>query len=179
MSLVVEDGTGVQDAESYATVAYVDAYWAARTHDANSATWAHVDNTTAKKEGALRSATEYLDQVYGPYYKGVRKGYVQGLLWPRTGALDELEYPLPALPEELKKAVAALAVRASAGPLMPDIDQAGAIKRTTNKVGSLEETIEYASPGETTKVYGTVDGLLSSLVTNGQGAPTGGNWVWR
>lgn len=180
MSIVVEDGTGVNGAESYATVAFVDAYWAARTNDANAAIWTGLG--TPAKEGALRSATDYLERVYGPNYVGVRKGYVQGLLWPRTKTKDDVGYPLPDLPVELQKAVAELAVRAGSAALAPDVDQTGMIKRETKKVGPLEKTIEYATPtgpASLGKQYGTVDGLMALLVKTGRGASESSAWAWR
>lgn len=177
MALVVEDGTGVQGAESYASVTFADAYWAARTHDASYTTWSAVGNTTAKKEGALREATAYIDSVYGPHYKGARRGYIQGLLWPRTGAMDERNYPLPDLPEELKRAVAELAVRATAGPLAPDSARDNMIKREKKKVGPLEKEIEYMDGASTESRYGAVEGMMALLVNNS--ANGSASWLWR
>lgn len=39
MSLIVEDGTGLPDAESYASVAFADAYFTAR----NNSAWTGTD----------------------------------------------------------------------------------------------------------------------------------------
>ena len=56
-------------------------------------------------DGAIREATSFIDGAYGPYYRGVRRGYVQGLLWPRTGACDDAGYPLPDLIAALRTAI--------------------------------------------------------------------------
>jgi hypothetical protein len=175
MSLIVEDGTGIQGAESYATVAYVTAYWAARTNDSNATIWAAL-NDDGKKEGSLRAATSYLDATWGVMYKGKRRGWVQGLLWPRSGALDNDGYELPALPDELKRAVAELAVRASAGPLAPDVAHGDAVKSESKKVGPLEVSTTYVDGASTKVRYGIVEGLIASLLTISPGSA--GSWDW-
>lgn len=173
MALTVEDGTGVQGAVSYATTAYIDTYWTERTQDSQAATWAAA--TTPHKEGAAREATAFLDAQYGAYYKGIRKGYVQGLLWPRSDALDDAGYPLPAIPEELKKAVAELAVRALSARLSPDAEHENAVKRVKKKVGPIETETEYADGASTAKRYGVVNGLMAGLVGGGGNSPS---WAW-
>lgn len=177
MTIIVETGSGVAGAESYATVAQVDSYWSGRATNPNSAVWAAL--TTASKESSLREATSYLDATYGASYIGKRRGYVQGLLWPRSGALDSDGYPLPDLPQELVTAVAELAVRASTGtPLADDTNPLEMITKETKKVGPLEKTVEYASPvavgGATVnKVYGAVDGILAPILNT-----SSGQWGW-
>lgn len=175
MALIVETGSGVQGAESYASVAFIDTYWAARTHDANAAAWAAL--TTAQKEGSAREATSYLDSVYGSYYKGIRRGYVQGLLWPRDKALDEAGYPLPDLPDDLKRATAELAVRASSSRLSPDAARDNLVKRIKKKVGPLETETEYADGASTQTRYGSVEGFLAGLLAVPGGAGSG-SWFW-
>lgn len=175
MALIVEDGSAVPKAESYISVADADAYWAARTHDSQSTVWSAL--TTPQKEGSLRESTAYLDATYGNDYKGIRRGYVQGLLWPRTGALDEAGYPLPDLPDELKKAAAELAVRASSERLAVDSARGGLVKRTKDKVGPLEQEIEYVDGATINTSYGSVNGILAGiLVGGGPGGRQG--WAW-
>lgn len=177
MSLTVEDGTGVQSAESYATVALADAYWAARTHSPHYTTWSAVSNTTAKKEGALREATAYIDATWGAYYRGQRRGYVQGLLWPRTDAKDEADYPLPDLPAQLQAAAVELAARAVSAALATDDTQTD-IKAETKKVGPIEKTVQYESGGLHRPSYGFVADLLAPILNGAQpNAPQGG-WAW-
>ena len=66
MALITEDGTGRADAESYCSVAAADAHHAAR----GAAAWAAL--TTEAKEQALRRATDYMGQIYGPLWAGHR-----------------------------------------------------------------------------------------------------------
>jgi hypothetical protein len=173
MTIMVEDGTGVQGAESYASVAFADAYFTARSHLAIATTWAAVGTTTAKKEGALREATAYLDAEFGPRYRGTRAGRVQGLLWPRTGALGDEGYSLPALPLELQQAAAELAGRAISAPLADDEARGGDIKRM--KAGSVE--IEYAQGAKLGTTYGIVSKMLIPLLDCAEDSKT--LWSWR
>lgn len=182
MALVVEDGSGVQLADAYAAVAYVDAYWANHTQSPLATTWAAA--TTPVKEGSIREATAYLDAVYGPFYRGFRRGRLQGLLWPRTQALDDQGYPLPDLPDELKKALAELAGRRVAlgtVSLAPDLNPLTIVTKERNKVGPIEEELEYgggiaAGGASSNQTYGVVDGIMNALVTNGVGGS--GSWAW-
>ncbi len=175
MALVTENGIGVHNAESYVSVADADAYWGARTHTALYTTWNAI-TADAKKEGALREASAYLDATAGPFYKGRRKGWVQGLAWPRIGAQDEAGYPLPDLPQELVWATCELAARAVSALLAEDLDRGGDVKR--EKVGPLE--VEYFEGAQAQKSYGMVMDMLHSILNGNQpGAQNVPQWNWR
>lgn len=151
MALVAEDGTGVVGAESYASVAALDAWWVARSHKAYAATWAALG--TPAKEGSAREAAAYLDARYGARYRGERKTSTQGLLWPRVGPDDEDGNPtavvgadgfdLPNLPTQLLPAMAEIAVRAASTELAPDIGAEGLVK--THKLGDAAVTFQDAN----------------------------------
>ena len=178
MTLIVEDGSGVSGAESYAAVAVIDAYWTNRPQLAGSAVWAGAGATF--KEGAAREATAFLDALYGPFYRGQRAGYVQGLMFPRTNALDDAGYPLPALPNILVDACCELSARAISGPLAVDSDIDGVIKRKRETIGPITEETEYADGAGRFSRYGALDGMLASVL-NGQqpGSASGSGWNWR
>lgn len=182
MALIVEDGTGIAGAESYASVADADAYWVARPQDPLAAAWAAADQ--AKKEGALRSASSYLDGAYGRSYRGARIGWEQGLEWPRSDGLDAEGQPLPvagpggaplpALPPMLKHAAAELAARALAAPLAQDADRGGMVKREKIE-GAVEVEYFDGAPAETR--YGIVTGLLAPILDGSQGGQATWNWA--
>ena len=178
MSLVVEDGTGVSGAESYASTAYIDTYWTDRPQNAFAATWSAA--TTANKEGAAREASSYIDATWGPYYRGVRRGWVQGLLWPRSDAMDEGNvlgkpaYPLPDMPDCLRVAVAELAVRALSKSLAQDLARGGMIK--TLKAGSVD--IEYADGAPAQKTYGLIGNTLAPILNGSQPMAPNPHWAW-
>lgn len=165
MSLTTEDGTGVYGAESYQTVAGADTYWGNRTQAALYTTWNAA--TTAKKEGALREGSAFIDATWGPRFRGVVRGTVQGLLFPRTDAFDDAGYPLPGLPEELKRAAAELAARALSATLTPDIKAGGGVLKRV-KAGSVE--VEYDNNGgRVEKTYPAIDRMLSPLLVPAAG----------
>lgn len=176
MTLTVEDGAGVSGAESYASVAAIDAYWAARTHLAFATTWAA--GGAPAKEGAAREASAYVDAIWGAFYRGTRSGYLQGLMWPRTGAMNAAGYALPDLPPELVAAVCELAGRAILAPLVADTEVNGVVKSFTEKIGPLEESTEYSLNGPTEPRYGVVDGILAPILNGSQPGARGGGWNW-
>lgn len=177
-TLIVEDGSGISGAEAYASVAFKDAYWAARPHSAFSARWAAAG--TANKEGASREAAAYLDANWGNFYKGKRRGFVQGLLWPRTDAFDEQNYPLPDLPTCLQAAEAELAARALAAPLAPDTDSATRVKSLEQTVGQVSRVTQYFDPTALAPktYYSFIDDLLAPILNGSQPNAPNGGWAW-
>ena len=167
MTLTVETGAGIAGADSYISLVDANAYWINQSHRTLAATWDAADDEN--KEGALREASAYIDATYGARFKGIPKGDVQGLLWPRSEAFDEAGYPMPDLPRPLATAAAELAARALSAPLAADFEAtSGEIKRTTAKVGPLEETTEYfegSSGGADPASYGMIDGILNRLLS--------------
>lgn len=149
MSLTVEDGTGVAGADAYASVAAVDAYWSARPHRAQAASWAAL--VTAQKEGCIREAAASID-AYDEYFRGIRRGWVQGLCWPRSEAFDDAGFPLPDLPPALIAATAELAVRASSQELRADV---AAQSERVASVSAGSVSVTFAGSGSTTNGDGS------------------------
>jgi hypothetical protein len=81
MALIVEDGTGKADAESYASVTYFDAYWVAHGSPVDL-----VGIVTPAKESALRYGALDLDAEWD--WNGAIANLAQALAWPRTNAWD-------------------------------------------------------------------------------------------
>lgn len=172
MALISELGSGTVGAESYSSVAFTDTYFTNRAQLAIAATWAA--GSTGDKEGSLRTATAYVDAVWGQFYRGTRSGRVQGLEWPRTGAWDDNGYPLPDLPSELQNAVCELAARALSAPLAADAARGGMVKR--QKVdGAVEQEFFEGAPTE--KTYGVVMKMLAPILDGTQGGIP--QWNWR
>lgn len=129
MALIVEDGTGLTGAESYASVEQADDYLSKRNRDSVWATY-----TTAQKEGFLRAATEYLDAMCT--WRGLVQTTTQSLGWPRTGAYDRWDRPLASSEVPFLVAWATIEV-ASLGA----ITREGTPSVTRKVVGPLE--VEY------------------------------------
>ena len=166
MALIVEDGTGKSDAESYISVADADNYHGKRGNSTGD------EMTTEEKEQALRRATDYMEQSYRLNWLGYRRLELQALSWPR----DEVQrqdftylnqfsfYPNDQVPREVKEACAELAWRAAAGELSPDLSQ-GVIRE---KVDVLE--VEYDKYSPQSPRYKVVDMLLAPFLTGYVGA---------
>lgn len=147
MALIVEDGTGMPDADSYLSVVAADAYHAA----VGNAVWQPLP--AADKEAALRRATQYLDTRYR--WRGEPLTTTQALAWPRTSA----QWPV----RRLQDATAELALRAAEqGSLYADEGPA-AVKSET--VGPISVTYADAQRGQVK--FTIVDDLLAGLTVGG------------
>jgi hypothetical protein len=158
MTLIVEDGTGVPDAESYTSVDYADKYFS----DRGVASWASL--TTADKERGLRLATDYVELRFSTRFRGTKLDPDQYLSFPRADGKP--------IPVNLQRACAEYAVRALAAPLVADpvVDDRGlVVKSVSEKLGPLDETTEYATTArELFKPYPAADNLLKSLLRPSQ-----------
>ncbi|HWS73670.1 MAG TPA: DnaT-like ssDNA-binding protein [Quisquiliibacterium sp.] len=156
MTIIVETGAALTDAESYITVADADTYHAARGNTA----WASL--STGSKEAALRKATDYMTGAYQGRWKGERATSAQALDWPRTGAVaNGYEVASDAVPAAVARACAELALRASAADLSPDLERG--VRR--ERVDVIETEYDTTSPQATR--YRAVDQLLAAYLTGG------------
>jgi phage-related baseplate assembly protein len=129
MALVVEDGTGLSTAESYASVAAADT----RLNLLGNDTWDTM--TTAEQEEALRRSTTFMEQNFRARWQGSRVSSTQALSWPRYSVyVDGFSIASTTVPVDVANACIDLALKAAAGDLAPDIERA--IIR--EKVGPLE-----------------------------------------
>lgn len=154
VSIVVENGSGLANANSYLSVSDADTYWANR---ANS-TWAAY--TTDQKAAALIMATQYLDANYK--WRGGLATSTQALGWPRDLEFDNEGRTITGVPQKVKHATAEMAIVAAAnGSLLPTASGgSGSVKR--EKVGPLE--VEYTSEGVSSDdAYTYVQLLLAGL----------------
>ena len=81
LTLIKEDGTGMVDANSYASAADSDAY-----HDGHLYATAWTGATLATKEKALVMATRLIDGEY--QFNGFKESDEQALQWPRERCPD-------------------------------------------------------------------------------------------
>lgn len=81
MTLVMEDGTGLANATSYADVAAGDDYHSAHLY---ASTWSAA--TSGNKGSALMMATRLIDASY--QFNGRKVSATQALQWPRTRCPD-------------------------------------------------------------------------------------------
>jgi hypothetical protein len=150
VALIVEDGTGKADAESYVSVADADT----RQANLGNTNWATL--LTAEKEQALRRATLYIEQAYRERWTGYRLHKAQALSWPRWNVwVDGYPVDTDIVPPDVAHVCADLALKAAAGDLAPDLTR-GIVRK---KVGPLETEFDRFSPQSTR--YRAIDMALS------------------
>jgi hypothetical protein len=165
MALVVEDGTGKTNADSYLSITDADTY---NTNHSASALW--IAASEAAKEKALRLATQYLDVRYGNSWKSFRTNENQSLNWPRAYVQDNDGYYFDSneIPKKLKDAAAELALRVINGDtLFADISKPGVISSTSVSVGPISKSVTYSGGYNQVKKYPLIDGLVKSLISSG------------
>lgn len=164
MAFTVEDGTGVADANSYATVEFADAYFAER----NVAGWTGEE---AAKQSALIKATDYIDMRFSARFRGVPAADDQSLAWPRSYAYNSYGAEFPTIPLQLKRSCCEYALRALSGELAPDPTSSdGAVESLKEKVGPIETETKYVPGGQVAalfKPYPVADSLLRPLLLSG------------
>jgi hypothetical protein len=173
VTVTVEDGSGVEDANSYQSVADWKTY-------ADQMGWSHSAYTDDQIGSALIRGTAAIDMNYGARFPGVQTHEAdQSLMWPRKSGYvrDGVFYagspatitlssgwsiPVDEIPAALVRATAEAAWRElqSPGALTPDLERGGAIKSL--KAGSVG--IEYASTAPATTTYSILDGLMAGLL---------------
>lgn len=161
MTIVLEDGSVVNNANSYVTVEEADNYFTLR----NNSEWLSLEN--AQKVALIVSAVDYIELRYSRRFIGAAKSPGQALSWPRVNTgLHEV------IPTALKKAVFEYAIIAKNGPLAPNpkYDESGVPLITRReKVGPLET--EYRHPSlldgyqmTDWRSYPFADGLIEPLL---------------
>ncbi len=161
-TFVVEDGTGVVGANSYATIAVADQYH----FDIGTTAALWEDLTDPQKQQGLRHGTRYLDQHYGRTWKGRRTDRVNPLDWPRIDVLDDDGYDIESnvMPQGLLDAVSEGALRSTTATLNPDLEGEGTITLKREQVDGLHEETEYAGGLNQYITYTVIDDLLHDLV---------------
>lgn len=162
MSLIVEDGSGLPNAEAYVSVAGADAYFTSHPN----LKWA---GNPTMKEQALRLGAQYLDIKYGARWKGRRYLSTQRLDWPRADVdVDGWCLDPAVLPPNLIEANCEAAVRQLAfGDLAPDVTE-GAVASTSVTVGPITKSVTYAHSGKPPVVrLRVIDLLLARLTYSG------------
>lgn len=158
MPLIVEDGSGLATAQTYASVSTVTEYLTARGNATFTAA------TIAAREAAVLRAMRYIEGNYRLRWKGRKVDIDQALAWPRYEVQDENGYAVDAyvIPQALKDALAEAALRelTTTDSLRPDVDRTGV---TRERVGPLE--VEYGPGASNLPVFKVIDDLLSGLIS--------------
>lgn len=152
--MVVEDGTGLIDANSYVDIAYADDYFSTR----GQTEW--VDLETSQKEILLVKATDYIDSAFK--WKGTKKSNEQGLNFPRINLVNDDGFTVKNVPLALKKAVLECAYLIKDGTeLFQSTNENGAV--TSEHIGSLSFTYDISQKVKDTTLYESINLRLRGL----------------
>jgi hypothetical protein len=150
MAFVVETGSGVANANSYASVSAADSYVA----DRGIAGWTALSSTI--KQQSLVNATDYLEATYRSAWKGNRVSETQSLSWPRFNVIvDGFNFPSNVVPTQVVNACIEMAIRASVGETLL-ADQGQRVRR--EKIDVIE--VEYQDYSDPTQRYPFVNRMV-------------------
>lgn len=160
MALVVEDGTGLATANSYASEQEFRDYCTLRGYDISAETQETI-------EARLIKSTEFIDLEYS--FIGEITNPLQALKFPRT--IDDIEVGLPLA---VKKATNSLGFDIPATGTIYDQDLS-IIESKKSKVGPIETDVKYATGKTVTTITAQypliakyLDPYLSTILGNEQ-----------
>lgn len=161
MALVVENGSGLVDAEAYASVSEADTYNSLHTADA---TWDAL--STADKEIKLRIATQYLDAKYNANWQGMSRTGTQALDWPRYNVeVNGHSLDSTVLPQRLKDGCMSLAIdAASDAALFTNETTPGTVEEYAIEADGVKERTRYMGGRSQQTKYTLVHSILLPLM---------------
>lgn len=138
VTLVVEDGTGITDANSYAIATAFSTYHEDRETDIDA-----FDNTQI--EMGLMEGSKYIDLRWGKYLRGNIELETQGLEFPRKYLYDRYGNLVQGLPYPIAEAAILYALEWLNKKLYPDTSPSSAkdIKKKKTVVGPITTEVEY------------------------------------
>ena len=170
IALVVENGTGLPDANSYCDLDFAIEYCTMKGYT----DWLKLSENQQKI--FIIRGTEFVDNFYT--WKGIRHKQSQSMAFPRDDIYDDDRYPVDGIPDKLKKAcieAAFLNASSSANTLFSTKDENGKVKK--QKVDTLE--VEYfnaeqsglsAADVDYKTIYDILNKLLKGLYKTGDDA---------
>jgi hypothetical protein len=171
MALQVETGSGLVDAESYASVAQFRDYWTKRGTDVSGLTDMVI-------EGLLRQGFDYMLENFRMKWNGFRVTTEQFADWPRDYCprdptllaqfstyqyTNDNYYPNNVVPVEVVRANIELANLAQTERLSIESERL----TTQEKVGSL--SVSYDKSARDKRTFPFIDNLLRPFLKNGGG----------
>lgn len=155
MALVIEDGTGKTNAQSYASASTLTAYATARAITLTAA-------TDAAKEALLIQGMDYIE---AQNFKGYKYTDDQALQWPRGGVfIDSYIVDYNEIPQLLIDALCEVAIGIDGGT-NPLANEERATKR--EKVDVIE--VEYMDGARNTTYLKAAESKLRKLLKAGAG----------
>jgi hypothetical protein len=164
--IVVEDGNGLPDANSFCDVAFADSYISLYGNAADRAAWAALD--TPSKEGSLVRGAQYLTVKYEARWVNYRVNQTQALPWPRAWVTDSDGFPIASttIPLQVKQAQCEAALLDMNGTdLIPNAEPAQNISSESVTAGPVSESITYSGTKTTQPTFRKIDLLLRMFLT--------------
>jgi hypothetical protein len=157
MALIIEDGTIVASANSYATVVELKAFATAR------GVALPIDATI---ESYTLVAIDYLE-AQRSNYKGAKVApATQSLQWPRQEVyIDDVLFPSTSIPKELRYAQCQLVIELSKGVNLQPTRSSAFV--THEKVGAIETRYSEKVATSVTPTMPAVDNWLEPLMAHG------------
>jgi hypothetical protein len=167
MALIVEDGTGVENANGLVTVEFCTSYFA----DRGMTAWG--SDTTAQEQAIIK-ATDYMELRYQDKWKGFLSADATTLSWPRDYLVDRKGVSVAGtVPLDIQKACAEYAIRALTATLAPDpasYEDGKFVTHTYEKVGPIENEVYFSSNfQDLVKKFPVPDGLVKPWLNGGGG----------
>ena len=163
MSLIVEDGSAKDSAQSYLDVTAVSAYLSAR----GMTSFTGLASDTLREAAILRGM-RWLENRYRSRWKGRRTTNTQSLTWPRYGVKDADGWTIEhdVIPQLVKDALCEAAEReaAEAGSLSPDLERGGQVQSEKDVVGPIESSKTYFAGAPATTTFPAIEDMLRSLI---------------
>jgi hypothetical protein len=135
VALIVENGTGLANADAYISLGEFKAFCSDRNYR-----WEDYEDFAI--ESSIRLATGWIDTY--SRYKAARLLPAQALEFPRSGLQDWSGYDVTGVPARVKQACAELAFKGLSEPLYEDAARGGMVK--SESVGPISVTYEDGAP---------------------------------
>lgn len=166
--IIVEDGTGLSNANAYSSMDDSDTYHESVGHSA----WIDDSQSDLSVQAKIRGAA-YIDRKYSTQWPGTKvNGRSQSMAWPRTNAYDYYgeEIDSESVPREIITAAYEAEWREfqDPGSLSPDVIAAQQV--IEERVGSI--AVRYSDTSSTSATIPTVteiDEILASIIGEQRG----------
>lgn len=156
--MIIEDGTGLTNSNSYVTLEEANAYFAAK------------GVTITLTEETLINATQYIDVSYGSAFNGNKVSYEQALAWPRSTFWDTEGFRIETftIPKVLKTAVFEAARLATTQDLFDTSsnENDNIISKTQSVEGAVSQSITYSKPTSQNAKAG-IARFMTTILTSG------------
>lgn len=151
--LIIEDGTGKTNSNSYVDVEYADAYFL----DRGITKWADLHD----KDARLIRGTDFIDNVFK--WKGKKKTKEQALHFPRINLIDDDGYKVEGIPECLKQAVCEASLLSNEGTTLYMKESSKGDIISEDIAGQLRFTYDTKTKIKDKTIYGVINSKLRGL----------------